>query len=746
MSTGFPIPPRRYPIQRRWNNPLAIAGWIFDAYLIPVGISLWVMDADGQMHMFHDAWRPRLFALPSFPLTRFLAQSPISISTQMIERKEFFSERSVQVLEIRVHNPLEYNKLNIGLQAIAGIELFNCDIHLVQAYHYERGHFPLAKGVFQSDAAGWLTSFELQDSPWNLDYDAPPLRYARLGLEGRTGDPNHGRTLPLRLTLGNSPTATSYVFENQEPGEMLETLNRHIAEWDPDVIVSEWGDSYLLPRLSLLSQQTGVPLKLSRDPLRSIAGFSGRSYFTYGRTIYQGGAQYLFGRWHLDIHNSFTLRECRFDGLFEIARIAKIPVQRAARCTIGTSLSSMQLDVAEKDGYLIPLHKQQTEDFREGLDFVAADKGGIVYEPDVGWHEKVGELDFVSMYPAIMVHYNVSPETVNCACCPQNIVPELKHHLCTKRRGLVPRVLENILHKRGTYKKLSKTTADPALRESYKLRYTAHKWALVTCFGYLGYKNARFGKIEAHECVSTYGREVLLRAKDMAEAEGFHMVHAIVDSMWLKKTGAGSNDFEILAEKISRQLGFEITVEGFYKWLTFCPSKPDKLLGVPNRYFGCFTNGDLKLRGIEIRRHDTPPLLKRFQEELLEILRTANNIQQCRDSLSLLEDVHESYKDILRTGRASAVELAFSCNLTRLPQDYVHDTSSAIAARQLAAAGIQLHIGENIQYVISSAGDKVKDWRVVPLALIQDQFDYDPKKYLELLGRAYSTITQGLYG
>src|SRR4029079_14889437 len=136
---------------------------------------------------------------------------------------------------------------------------------------------------------------------------------------------------------------------------------------------------------------------------RSVAGNASRSFYTYGRTIYQGGAQYLFGRWHLDMLHSFTLGQAGLDGLFEIARIAKLPVQRAARCTIGTSLSSMQLDIAEQDGVLIPLHKQQTEDFRDGMSLLAADKGGLVYTPEIGRHENVGEIDFVSMYPAIMV-------------------------------------------------------------------------------------------------------------------------------------------------------------------------------------------------------------------------------------------------------------------------------------------------------------------------------------------------------
>src|SRR5437016_1566542 len=308
------------------------------------------------------------------------------------------------------------------------------------------------------------------------------------------------------------------------------------------------------------------------------------------------------------------------------------------------------------------------------------------------------------MYPAIMVHYNVSPETVNCACCPDNKVPEIGHHLCMKRKGLVPRVLENILHKRSIYKKLAKSSPDPSLRESYKLRYTAHKWALVTCFGYLGYKNARFGKIEAHECVSTYGREVLLTAKDIAESEGYHMLHAIVDSMWLKRPGATAADYEALAKKISKAIGFEIAVEGFYKWLCFSPSKEDRRVGVPNRYFGCFSDGELKLRGIEVRRHDTPPIFKRFQEELLAVLRDARSVNECSARLPRLDEIYETYRDKIKTGMVSAVDLSFSCNLTREPDQYVHDTSSAIAAQQLAAAGVALHIGELIQYVISSNG------------------------------------------
>ena len=71
------------------------------------------------------------------------------------------------------------------------------------------------------------------------------------------------------------------------------------------------------------------------------------------------------------------------------------------------------------------------------------------------------------------------------------------------------------------------------------------------CFGYLGFKNARFGKIEAHECVNAWGREVLLRAKEAVEARGYHVLHALVDCLWVQgKTGM---DHEGLRKEIEEK-------------------------------------------------------------------------------------------------------------------------------------------------------------------------------------------------
>jgi DNA polymerase-2 len=104
--------------------------------------------------------------------------------------------------------------------------------------------------------------------------------------------------------------------------------------------------------------------------------------------------------------------------------------------------------------------------------------------------------------------------------------------------GIVPKTLRLILRKRADYKQLRNEAADPRLKEVYDRRQNALKWILVTCFGYLGYKNARLGKVDAHIAVCAFARDALLKTAHLAEGRGFQVVHGIVDSLWVEKEGA----------------------------------------------------------------------------------------------------------------------------------------------------------------------------------------------------------------
>src|SRR3989304_4827732 len=73
----------------------------------------------------------------------------------------------------------------------------------------------------------------------------------------------------------------------------------------------------------------------------------------------------------------------------------------------------------------------------------------MVFPAPLGFFENVAELDFISEFPSIMARFNVSPETVNCRCCPDAPrVPELAYRGCQRRRGIPSRVGERLIAKR----------------------------------------------------------------------------------------------------------------------------------------------------------------------------------------------------------------------------------------------------------------------------------------------------------
>jgi DNA polymerase-2 len=353
----------------------------------------------------------------------------------------------------------------------------------------------------------------------------------------------------------------------------------------------------------------------------------------------------------------------------------------------------------------------------------------------LGFYEEVAELDFASMYPALMARYNISPETIHCKCCRHDVVPEIGHPLCTKRRGLVPRFLEPFLAKRAEYKRLKKAATDPALKKRYDDRQSALKWGLVATFGYQGYQNARFGKIEANEATDSYLQEKLLLAKERVEAEGFEMIHAIADSLWLKKPGTTELEYAALAESISKVCEIPIAFGGIYRWVLFPPSKSDPDL-VPNRYLGVFRSGDVKLRGIEARRGDTAPFIRTAQIKMIEILSQARNRKEYMALLPKVEEILSAYQVRLKTGHVSFWELAISKTISQSPEAYREESLTAIVAKELTGRGIRLSPGQSISYVITDSKAKIKSDRARALGFLDGSWRYDTKKYESLLKEA----------
>ena len=259
-------------------------------------------------------------------------------------------------------------------------------------------------------------------------------------------------------------------------------------------------------------------------------------------------------------------------------------------------------------------------------------------------------------------------------------------------------------------------------------------------FGYLGYRNARFGRIEAHEATTAFSREMLLRAKEVAEPLGYRMLHALVDSMWLHRPGATREDYDALSRAIEQATNLPIFVEGFYDWIAFLPSRTHPGLGVPNRYVGRFEDGTSKVRGIEVRRSDVPALIERTQARMLDVLFGARTVVELRAAIPQVLDILTDVIVRLRNGEVRAVDLAVTTTISRAPEDYKNNAAVAVVARQMARVGVALHPGERIQYIITDAGARLPDDRVRPLALLGPDWSPDVDYYTDQVLRATETL------
>jgi DNA polymerase-2 len=291
---------------------------------------------------------------------------------------------------------------------------------------------------------------------------------------------------------------------------------------------------------------------------------------------------------------------------------------------------------------------------------------------------------------------------------------------------------------------LGKQLAEGRQKETYTRRAKSLKWILVTCFGYTGYKNARFGKIEAHESINAFARAGLLHAKEIVEAHGFEVLHLLVDSLWIKKPNARDDEYPSLMAEIAERTGLPIALEGVYNWVAFLPSKQHSKIGVPNRYFGVFRNGEIKTRGIELRRRDTAPWIKQAQQQAIEILARARNHRELMEQTPQVIALVRDQLEMLRSGRVDYRDLVLTYHLSRDPKEYRHNTLNAVVARDLMQRGVTLAPGEPIQYIITSANSARPAERAKALEFFLPSDRYDAEKYADLLLRAMETILQPL--
>ena len=170
--------------------------------------------------------------------------------------------------------------------------------------------------------------------------------------------------------------------------------------------------------------------------------------------------------------------------------------------------------------------------------------------------------------------------------------------------------------------------------------------------------------------------------------------------------------------------------------------KKNQELPALNRYFGVFEDNTIKSRGIETRRHDTPPLFIKFQNELLQTISIANSIKEIILMLPILEKIYNKYQYAISSKKVSYMDLIITKRISKDSIKYSNrKTIESCVIQLLLNNGKLKHAGEEIKYIITDFYSKTHLKRAIPIELIEEShINYDIERYCKLLDNIYHSI------
>jgi DNA polymerase I len=655
------------------------------------GVHRWSLTDDGVRREVDAEWRPTVYLASDAlgDLRGYVRSLPSVEATRIEDWRRGFRYDPEPVLAVDVSEPESVTDLArtiVGWGDPGEHRLFDVDLSPGFRYCLDRG---------------------LDPTPTR------ELRTLRLSAADRDLAADH-----LRAVTVDDERATG------AEAAVTETVLTRIAREDPDLLVVS--SSRLLARLQEARDRHDVDARLGREP--GFAKLAGRStYESYGRVGHSPARYRVPGRAVVDESNAFLWNRANAAGCLDLVGRSGKPLSELGWASIGNVLTAIQVRTARARGVLVPWRSWRHEFFKTARQLRAADRGGVTLAPAVGFHEDVHELDFASLYPNLIVTRNLSPETVRCDCCTNDAVPGLGYSVCD-RRGYLPDVLEPLVMARDRIKTELRICSDPARCERLAGRSTALKWVLVACFGYQGFSNAKFGRIECHEAINAYAREVLLDAKETLEAGGWRVLHGIVDSVWVTPRTAAPTPIAELCSRVTREHRVRLEHEADYEWVTFVPTR-DSAAGALTRYVGKRRDGSFKFRGVACRRRSTCEFVAEAQRDLVRTLDTHRDPERVCDRL-------RTHLQSLRRGAVPVVDLAVTERASKPLNEYDRATRTVAALERARRQGITRQPGESVRYVMVDEGASGP----AGVALVDEATKYDAGFYADRLLRAAESV------
>ena len=722
---------------------------------------------------------PQRIRLPWQPSVAFIPQAQREQAEALLQGEknlelrplalQDFEHRPVLGLYCQQHGQLM--RLETALRK-AGVDMFEADVRPPERYMMER--FITAPVVFGGTpgADGLLLDAQMKPDP---DY-RPTLRLVSLDIETTA----RGELYSIALEGCGERQVYMLGPPNGDPGEvdfqleycdsrtlLLKKLNEWFARNDPDAIIGWNVVQFDLRVLHEHARRLAVPLKLGRggEEMQWREHGSRNHYFASaaGRLIIDGieslrSATWSFPSFSLENVAQTLLGEGKaidnpYQRMDEINRMFAEDKPALARYNLKdcelvtrifakTELLTFLLERASVTGlpadrsggsvaafthlYMPLMHRQGFVAPNLGSKPAQASPGGFVMDSQPGLYESVLVLDYKSLYPSIIRTFLIDPvgliEGLKHPADSES-VPGFRGARFSRTRHCLPAIVARVAEGRETAKREHNAPLSQAL-----------KIIMNAFYGVLGSSGCRFFDTRLASSITLRGHEIMLRTRQLIEAQGHTVIYGDTDStfVWLRRAHGQQEAAQIgralvdhvnqwWREHVRQEYGLEsaleLQFETHYKRFLM-PTIRGAEEGSKKRYAGLVTRADgsdeMVYKGLETVRTDWSPLARQFQQELY--LRIFNR-----------RPYQDYVRDYVRKTLAGEFDdrLIYRKRLRRTLDDYQRNVPPHVRAARIAddyndrqGRPRQYQNGGWISYVITVAGPEPLEIRSAPI-------DYD---------------------
>lgn len=389
------------------------------------------------------------------------------------------------------------------------------------------------------------------------------------------------------------------------------------------------------------------------------------------------------------------------------------------------------------DGFLLRLGKARGHHFltREYRESEEQFKGAYVMEPRAhGIEKNVHVCDFSSMYPSIILSWNMSTDTVapvpvNGPIPPgTNRSPSTGVGFYTDREGILPVAVAELLRLRKEFS-ARQAQLPPGTEEWVDAgrRSTAYKVAANSFYGVVGSDYSRYYDRRVAESVTQNGVWLIKETIAAAQARGWKTIYTDTDSVFVQ--GPSKDEFQAFTDWCNSDLypsllekqgctvnTIKLAYEKEFERIIFTGKK--RYIGRYVHYKGKAATEKSKpeVKGFETRRGDVPKLAARLLQDAIDLL-----MAKCEDPAPFHEMVKRMRERVLfepldvdEIKKSQALSKPLHQYVPKLKKD---GTASAqpphvVVARILLDRGEEVEEGTRIEFIVADgAADPM---RVIP--------------------------------